>query len=49
MQNYIGRKLKKNEVVHHINHNREDNRIENLRLMTRSDHQSLHRKEQLMQ
>lgn len=47
MQNYIGRKLKKNEVVHHINHNRKDNKIENLRLMTRSDHQSLHRKEQL--
>lgn len=32
MEEYLGRKLSKSEVVHHINKNRQDNRIENLRL-----------------
>lgn len=31
-------------VVHHINEDRTDNRIENLQAMTRGDHQRLHRK-----
>lgn len=44
MESYIGRKLIKNEVVHHINHIKTDNRIENLRLMTKSKHSSLHAK-----
>ena len=41
----IGRLLTKNEVVHHINHNRADNRLENLLLMTVSEHCKLHMKE----
>ena len=41
MEKHIGRYLKRKEVVHHINHNRLDNRIENLQLMTNS---SLHMK-----
>ncbi len=32
MEEYLGRHLTKKEVVHHINDNREDNRIENLKL-----------------
>ena len=43
MENAIGRKLEKDEVVHHINSNIGDNRIENLALMTRSEHSRLHR------
>lgn len=42
MEDYLGRKLKKNEVVHHKNHNRSDNRISNLQVMTYSEHSYLH-------
>lgn len=45
MEREIGRYLNSNEVVHHINHVRDDNRIENLRLMTVHDHMSMHMKE----
>lgn len=41
----IGRHLTEKECVHHINHIRDDNRIENLKLMTISEHMSLHMKE----
>tara|TARA_R110000787_G_scaffold13999_1_gene43530 strand:+ start:412 stop:912 length:501 start_codon:yes stop_codon:yes gene_type:complete len=42
MENHIGRKLMSNECVHHIDHNRANNSIENLQLMTRSEHAKLH-------
>ena len=45
MERSIGRYLEKNEVVHHINHDRKDNRIENLMLMDKKDHMSMHMKE----
>lgn len=42
MECFIGRWLNDNEVVHHINKKRNDNRIENLKLMTNSEHARLH-------
>lgn len=38
----IGRALTEDEVVHHVNGDRHDNRPENLVLLTRSEHAALH-------
>jgi len=42
MEQHLGRKLETWEQVHHINHNRFDNRIENLMVVTQEEHALLH-------
>ena len=42
MEKHLGRKLLRTEVVHHINEDKSDNRIENLQVMTYKEHNALH-------
>lgn len=44
VEKHIGRKLVSNEVVHHINGIKTDNRIENLMIMSNAEHHRLHMK-----
>ena len=45
MEKHIGREIKRGEVVHHKNHNRLDNRIQNLEVLERGAHTSMHNDE----
>jgi hypothetical protein len=45
MSNYLGRPLRDDEIVHHLDENKQNNNIENLVLMTSADHTRLHTKD----
>ena len=42
MEHHLGRRLRPGECVHHRNHDRSDNHIENLEVLTLSEHSRLH-------
>jgi len=42
MSNKLGRKIEKNEIIHHINGDKSDNRLENLILLNNIQHCSAH-------
>ena len=41
-EEFLGRPLRENEVVHHINGEKDDNRLANLQVMDRAEHTRLH-------
>jgi hypothetical protein len=42
MEKKLGRHLIKGEIIHHINGNKQDNRFENLQVMTAKEHFKIH-------
>lgn len=47
MEQTIGRKLNRDEIVHHLDGNRSNNDISNLVIMSRKEHSRIHRKMEL--
>ena len=45
MEEWLCRKLSRREIVHHVNFDKLDNRLENLLVCTAKEHQALHARE----
>jgi len=48
MEQHLGRPLEKTELVHHINHKKHDNRLENLQVVTHWEHCAIHAKDAVL-
>jgi len=48
VERYLGRYLDRKELVHHIDENKKNNEIENLRVMSPTDHNNLHKRKLVM-
>lgn len=44
MEEHIGRELREDEVVHHVDENKLNNQPDNLQIMSREEHSRLHAK-----
>lgn len=44
MENHIGRSLRTEEIVHHIDENPSNDHIDNLMIVTAAQHRNIHRK-----
>ncbi len=49
MEKVLGRKLRSNEIIHHIDGNWKNNNINNLMVVTRSEHAKIHWKQRDIQ
>ena len=43
MEQHLGRLLERRELVHHLNHQKNDNRLENLQVVSHAEHQRIER------